>query len=194
MLLYCHLLSQSSRFYSHNPHFHNIINNGQCNTTLEIAGRSGILHGTCQRIRGLERAWGLHEECVSVAHWWSEAVATSATGKMAVFPHPSYLLDLVSVISCSFQEWNCSNVGIISKMSLIFRNNCPASYNKKSVSVVTRPAMAEMMDLLHDLGRVLFWRGLQCPITSLSIFFVLDSVWKFFDMPSCKAIKYFKGL
>lgn len=69
----------------------------------------------------------------------------------------------------------------------------PASYNKKSVSVAC-PAMAEMMDLLHDLGRVLFQRGLQCPIINLSVYSVLDSVWKLSDMPSCKAIKYFKGM
>jgi len=37
---------------------------------------------------------------------------------MAAFPHPSYLLDLVSMISCSFQEWNYSIVVIISNISL----------------------------------------------------------------------------
>jgi hypothetical protein len=124
--------------------------------------------------RGLEHAWGLNEECVSVAHWGSEATASSATRKMASFPHPSYLIILVIVISYSSQEWNCTNVGIVSKMSLISRNNCPASDYKNSVSVA-HPVVAETMDLLHGLGRILFWRGLEGPITNLSICFILDS-------------------
>ena len=61
MSLYCHLLSQSSEFSSNSPHFHNIINNGQSSTILETAGRSGILHGTCQRI--VREDLNMHEVC-----------------------------------------------------------------------------------------------------------------------------------
>jgi hypothetical protein len=42
--------------------------------------------------------------------------------------------------------------------------------------------VVETLNPLHKLGRGLLWRWQQQPITKVSIYFVINSVWEVFDM------------
>jgi hypothetical protein len=50
---------------------------------------------------------------------------------------------------------------------------------KKSV-----PAVTETLDPLHKLESWILWRGQQRVIPKVSVYFVIDSVWKLLDTPS----------
>jgi hypothetical protein len=59
----------------------------------------------------------------------------------------------------------------------------PTSDSKMSVPAVL-PAVAEMLDLVHKLGRGLLWKW-YWPVTKVSIYFIMNSIWELFDTPLC---------
>jgi hypothetical protein len=62
--------------------------------------------------------------------------------------------------------------------------------SKMSVQTV-HPAVAEMLDPSHQLGRGLLWRWQWQPITNISIYFVINSVRELFDTLSYTILYFF---
>ena len=84
------------------------------------------------------------------------------------------------LISSCFWKWE-NNDGIIFRMSLKFRNN---DWPPLHVSKMSGPAVAEMLDLLHKLGKGLLWNGQNWPITEAGMYLVTNSASKVMDIPS----------
>ena len=122
--------------------------------------------------RGLECVADLHEVCVSVPHWWAEAVQCLATKNMAVVPHTPYLpCDLLSF------PWMKSKLqGHWVQLPLKFRNNCCLTCDSKMSVPAVLLAVAKKLDSLHKLG--------QRPITKVTIYSSINSDQELLDMPS----------
>jgi hypothetical protein len=52
------------------------------------------------------------------------------------------------------------------------------------VSKMSGPAVAEMLDLLHNLRKGLLWSGHNWPITEAGVYLVTNSASKVMDIPS----------
>jgi hypothetical protein len=106
--------------------------------------------------------------------------------------HTTYSPDLAPCDIFLFLRMKSKLEGCRFQESLKFRNNCWSSYKwfQNSVPVVL-PAVAEMLDMLHKFGSGLLWRWQQKPTTKVSIYFLIESVWKLFDRPSHVSNKNF---